>query len=476
MDESWRMRMGMPELPRRRSTEGPSMQSLPKGAGPLNPGDFSDVFGGPPRSVLSRQFSSELEQKQYDFFYEEMFRPPEFFSSAKNAGRSLPVFRIPESGEGFYNDIFGSDHERRSRDRSGHNSKGKSKSNSSSVLSSEEASPFRHVIGNDVVLSSFAAKLRPINIPTRWNSSKMKPEEHQKKQGIPFFPFNRSAAVENQYVDNEFKEPFRSSYSGFARPVTSPETISLEPTSYRSMKVSVDDLEPNSPSSAVSSLCEVSGAKPDIQINVLAEEDEDEVMSSYVIEIGSDNREGTNEAVALDEVIAWAKEKFNTQTSETDLSTRQNDSEQFVETEGRSGSCEINGGQLGTHDITQSAEVQEKIWSAEKEKAESEKDMEMEDIDEDIKLWSSGKETNIRLLLSTLHHILWPRSGWHVTPLTTIMEGSQVKKAYQKARLCLHPDKLQQRGATDMQKYVAEKAFTILQEAWTAFISQDAFF
>lgn len=59
--------------------------------------------------------------------------------------------------------------------------------------------------------------------------------------------------------------------------------------------------------------------------------------------------------------------------------------------------------------------------------------------------------------------ILWPRSGWHVTPLTSLMEGSQVKKAYQKARLCLHPDKLQQRGATDMQKYVAEKAFTILQ-------------
>ena len=38
-----------------------------------------------------------------------------------------------------------------------------------------------------------------------------------------------------------------------------------------------------------------------------------------------------------------------------------------------------------------------------------------------------------------------------------------MKKAYQKARLCLHPDKLQQRGATGMQKYVAEKAFTILQ-------------
>ncbi|XP_023543314.1 putative tyrosine-protein phosphatase auxilin isoform X2 [Cucurbita pepo subsp. pepo] len=457
MDESWRMRMGVPDLPRRRSAEGPSIRSFSKGAGPKNHEDFSDVFGGPPRSVLSRQFSGEVRNKQFDFFYEEMFRPPECFTSAKNAGRNLPVFRIPAGGEGFYNDIFGSDQERRSRDRSRQNSKGKSKSNSSSVLSSEEASPFRHVIGDDVVLSSFAAKLRPIHIPTKWSSSKMKPEEHQKKQGMSFFSFNRSASMENQYVDNEVKEPFRSSYCGFPQPMSSPETISLEPTSYRSMKVSMDDLEPNSPSSLMSSLCQESEAKPDVQVNVLSEE-EDEVMSSYVIEIGSDNREGTNEAVALDEVIAWAKEKFNTQTSETDLSTRLNDSEQFVETEGRSASCEFSGEQLGVHDITRSSE------------------MEMEDIDEDIKLWSSGKETNIRLLLSTLHHILWPRSGWHVTPLTSLMEGSQVKKAYQKARLCLHPDKLQQRGATNMQKYVAEKAFTVLQEAWTAFISQDAFF
>ncbi|XP_022926616.1 uncharacterized protein LOC111433693 [Cucurbita moschata] len=473
MDESWRMRMGMPDLPHRRSTESSSIRSFSKGARALNhPDDFSDVFGGPPRSVLSRQSSGELGHKQFDFFYEEMFRPPEFFSSAKNAGRSLPVFRIPSGGEGFYNDIFGSDHERRSIDKTRQNLKGKTKSNSSSVLSSEEASPFRHVSGDDVVLSSFAAKLRPINIPTKWNSSKMKPEEHQKKQGMSFFSFNRSSTVENQYVDGEVKETFRSSYSGFPRPVSSPETISLEPTSYRSMKISVDDLEPNSPSSASSSLCQ---GKHDIQINVLADED-DEVMSSYVIEIGSDYREGTNEAAALDEVIAWAKEKFNTQTSETDLSTRLNDSQQFVETEGPTVSCEISGEQFGVHDITQYAEVEERTCSAEGVKAESEKDMEMEDIDEDIMLWSSGKETNIRLLLSTLHHILWPRSGWHVTPLASLMEGTKVKKAYQKARLCLHPDKLQQRGATDMQKYVAEKAFTILQEAWTAFISQDAFF
>lgn len=121
--------------------------------------------------------------------------------------------------------------------------------------------------------------------------------------------------------------------------------------------------------------------------------------------------------------------------------------------------------------------------------------MELEFLDEDVRLWSAGKESNIRMLLSTLHQvrfleftfsgkvhpwwqsrwlivwytvdlihqILWPNSGWYTIPLTSLIESSQVKKAYQKARLCLHPDKLQQRSATPAQKYVAQKAFSILQ-------------
>ena len=46
---------------------------------------------------------------------------------------------------------------------------------------------------------------------------------------------------------------------------------------------------------------------PDIQIYVLAEENR--TTNSYVIEFCSDNREGKNKAVVLDEVIAWATEK-----------------------------------------------------------------------------------------------------------------------------------------------------------------------
>lgn len=115
----------------------------------------------------------------------------------------------------------------------------------------------------------------------------------------------------------------------------------------------------------------------------------------------------------------------------------------------------------------------------------------MEMKDEEIRIWLTGKETNIRLLLSTLHHVskhsefelvlfcvrptnskpnrdfiqvLWSNSNWHAIPLSNLRDGSQVKKAYQKARLCLHPDKLQQRGgASPIQKSVASRVFAILQ-------------
>ncbi|XP_042507123.1 J domain-containing protein required for chloroplast accumulation response 1 isoform X2 [Macadamia integrifolia] len=92
-----------------------------------------------------------------------------------------------------------------------------------------------------------------------------------------------------------------------------------------------------------------------------------------------------------------------------------------------------------------------------------------------IRQWSNGKEANIRALLSTLQYVLWPESGWKPVPLVNIIEGSSVKRAYQKALLCLHPDKLQQKGAATQQKYIAEKVFDILQEAWTHFNSQNSF-
>ncbi|XAR72504.1 hypothetical protein NMG60_11019170 [Bertholletia excelsa] len=483
MDESWRMRMGVATGPRRKSSF-PHRRSMEETSAMhavfcsdsdhLDPEDFSDVFGGPPRSVLSRQFSAgDFARPTSNPFYEEIFRLPETGPPART-GRNLPEFRIPacrERSEGFYSDIFGDD-VRRSRSRS--KSKSKSKSNSSSVLSSEELSPLRPAAtgDDDVFFSSFASKLRPINVPCRWNSSTVMPSEPPTQQGMPAFPFNRTSLYDHQFPESEYTESFRSPQFRFSQRVSSPETISIEPNSCRTMKVSMDDLELNSPSSVVSSICQDPETKTGrfhdkVTRELEIDQEEDEVMSSYVIEINADHSEGTEEALGINEAIAWAKEKFNAQSSARTWSKHEND--QPAEAKGYS------NGQMNGHGLTNSSlDEQDKRQAAGNEQWE--KDKEMEQLDENIRLWSAGKEANIRLLLSTLHQILWPNSGWCSIPLTNLIESSQVKKAYQKARLCLHPDKLQQRGATITQKYVAEKAFSILQESWAAYISQDVFF
>ncbi|GAY42667.1 hypothetical protein CUMW_068690 [Citrus unshiu] len=96
-----------------------------------------------------------------------------------------------------------------------------------------------------------------------------------------------------------------------------------------------------------------------------------------------------------------------------------------------------------------------------------------ETLDADVKRWSSGKEGNLRALLSTLQYILGPDSGWHPIPLTEVITSAAVKKAYRKATLCVHPDKLQQRGASIQQKYICEKVFDLLKEAWNKFNSEE---
>ena len=48
-----------------------------------------------------------------------------------------------------------------------------------------------------------------------------------------------------------------------------------------------------------------------------------------------------------------------------------------------------------------------------------------------------------------------------------------MKRSYQKALLYLHPDKLQQKGASSDQKYIAAKVFEILQVFYFEFYMQN---
>eukprot|EP00268_Persea_americana_P037267 TRINITY_DN36926_c2_g1_i1.p1 TRINITY_DN36926_c2_g1~~TRINITY_DN36926_c2_g1_i1.p1 ORF type:complete len:127 (+),score=25.39 TRINITY_DN36926_c2_g1_i1:119-499(+) len=95
-----------------------------------------------------------------------------------------------------------------------------------------------------------------------------------------------------------------------------------------------------------------------------------------------------------------------------------------------------------------------------------------ETLDADVRRWSNGKEGNLRALLSTLQYILGPESGWRLIPLADVITADGVKKAYRKAALCVHPDKVQQRGASIQQKYVCEKVYDLLKEAWNKFNSE----
>ncbi|PWA50592.1 DnaJ domain-containing protein [Artemisia annua] len=96
-------------------------------------------------------------------------------------------------------------------------------------------------------------------------------------------------------------------------------------------------------------------------------------------------------------------------------------------------------------------------------------------LDAEVKRWAAGKEGNLRALLSSLQYVLWPACGWQPVSLIDLITGANVKKAYRKATLCIHPDKVQQKGATLQQKYVAEKVFDILKEAWNKFNSEELF-
>ncbi|KAJ1693713.1 hypothetical protein LUZ63_010411 [Rhynchospora breviuscula] len=118
-------------------------------------------------------------------------------------------------------------------------------------------------------------------------------------------------------------------------------------------------------------------------------------------------------------------------------------------------------------------EKNERDMQAQREQAERHRIA--ESMDFEIKRWAAGKEGNLRALLGSLHYILWQECGWQPVSMADLITGAAVKKVYRKATLCIHPDKVQQKGATLQQKYIAEKVFDILKEAWNKFNSEELF-
>ncbi|GMH41138.1 hypothetical protein BSKO_09048 [Bryopsis sp. KO-2023] len=83
--------------------------------------------------------------------------------------------------------------------------------------------------------------------------------------------------------------------------------------------------------------------------------------------------------------------------------------------------------------------------------------------------WKDSAQGNIRGLLTSLHTVLWEGSGWKELTVGDVLESNQVKKAYRKANLLVHPDKVRQKNGTDEQIVVADMLFDILKESWGTF-------
>lgn len=79
--------------------------------------------------------------------------------------------------------------------------------------------------------------------------------------------------------------------------------------------------------------------------------------------------------------------------------------------------------------------------------------------------WKEGKKNNIRALLCSMHMVLWEDAKWNKVEMHQLVSAADVKKAYRKACLAVHPDK--QMGT--LNENMAKLVFMELNNAWSDF-------
>merc|ERR1712070_640521 len=95
--------------------------------------------------------------------------------------------------------------------------------------------------------------------------------------------------------------------------------------------------------------------------------------------------------------------------------------------------------------------------------AEEDSEMELRQrLDPMLKQWSEeyGQKKNIRALLAGLDQVMplvWPDKPFTPASMADLLDDAKVKKAYQKAVLKVHPDKV--RRLPHENRFVAKRAF-----------------
>ncbi|KAI6181703.1 Cyclin-G-associated kinase [Aphelenchoides besseyi] len=87
-----------------------------------------------------------------------------------------------------------------------------------------------------------------------------------------------------------------------------------------------------------------------------------------------------------------------------------------------------------------------------------------------IRDWTTGKEKNIRALLSSLNEVLWQDANYTPPTVVDLMTDDNVKKYYRRALIVIHPDKHRDAPHEEMAKCI----FSTLDLAWKKFEDERA--
>ena len=69
--------------------------------------------------------------------------------------------------------------------------------------------------------------------------------------------------------------------------------------------------------------------------------------------------------------------------------------------------------------------------------------------------YMAPKKNHIKVLLCTLHTILWKGNTWQIIGMDKMSDPNQVKKFYRKAMMMCHPDKINQNDDDHDKIYIA---------------------
>jgi cyclin G-associated kinase len=81
-------------------------------------------------------------------------------------------------------------------------------------------------------------------------------------------------------------------------------------------------------------------------------------------------------------------------------------------------------------------------------------------------------KNHVRVLLCTLPDVLWQGAKWDRIGMDKLVETDEVRKAYKKYIVKLHPDKV--KGGEDPERdYLSNAVFAAITEAWEKFKAQE---